>query len=232
MSPTTELWSPTTPRERGVKRDGRRDRHERQGSLVEYVRERFLDDIVRARVEPGSLIQLSLLAEQYGVSKTPVREALTLLRQEGLVEVVPYKGYYVRPIDVREFNDIFYMRELLEGAAAELASEHITEDQLRELERLRAPQVNAMTLEYDRYAHNYHSVIARASNNAKLLEFFELAYNDVRRLQYSGIGRPEPMLIAEEHEVITAALRRRDSSAAGHAMRIHIRNIRQRALEP
>jgi DNA-binding GntR family transcriptional regulator len=199
---------------------------------VEFVRERFLDDIVQCRFAPGSVIHLSTLADRYGISKTPVREALALLRQEGLVEVAPYKGYFVRPLDIREFNDIFAMRELLEVAAAELAAAHITDEQLRELEQLRAPGAPTMTLEYDRYAHHFHSLIAQASRNAKLAEFFELCYNDVRRLQYAGIGRPQPGIIAREHDELLDALRRRDAPAAAAAMRTHIRNIRRRALEP
>jgi DNA-binding GntR family transcriptional regulator len=222
---------PSTPGQ-VVKRDGRKDRHERQGSLVEFVRERFLDDIIQGRFAQGRVIHLAALADRYGISKTPVREALALLRQEGLVEVAPYKGYYVRPLDLREFNDIFAMRELLEVAAAELAATHITNEQLRELERLRAPDVSTMTLEYDRYAHRFHSLIAQASRNTKLAEFFELCYNNVRRLQYAGIGRPQPRIIAQEHDEILDALRRRDAPAAAAAMRTHIQNIRRRALEP
>ena len=71
------------------KRDGRKERGERSGTLVSYVRDRILDDIVQGRIASGDVIQLRTLADRYEVSKTPVREALSQLQREGLGRQLP-----------------------------------------------------------------------------------------------------------------------------------------------
>src|SRR5699024_2628685 len=99
--------SPTSPTER---LDGRKPRSTRSETLTEHVRQLILEDIIRARMRPGELVQLSGLADQYSVSRTPVREALSLLEREGVVRAIPYKGYLVQPIEPRDVHDIFFMR--------------------------------------------------------------------------------------------------------------------------
>jgi acetamidase/formamidase/DNA-binding GntR family transcriptional regulator len=195
------------------------------------VRERILDDIVQGRIASGEVIQLRTLADRYEVSKTPVREALSQLQREGLVESLPYKGYFVRPVDLSEFNEICRLRSLLEGEAAELAAGNIDEVTLAQLAAIEPPaDVVGMNLEYDRYAHEFHRIIARASGSRHLLELFEKLYTDVRRLQYSGLGQPSAQQSSQEHEEIVNALRNRDAVAAREAMIRHVENIRARAL--
>jgi DNA-binding GntR family transcriptional regulator len=214
-----------------MKRDGRKDRALRNGTLVADVHVRILDEIVRGGLAPGSMIHLAELAARYEVSKTPVREALGQLQRDGVVEALPYKGYLVRPVDVTEFNDIYLMRELLEGKAAQLAARHIDDAELAELESLRAPLgTSGMSLEYDEYAHRFHSLIARASRSRRLAEMIELTYTDVRRLQYSGIGRPVAEASNLEHEALVSALRERDPEGAEQAMVAHVRGLKARAL--
>jgi len=215
-----------------MKRDGRKDRALRNGPLVAEVHEHILDDIVRGVLAPGSMIHLAELAQRYEVSKTPVREALGQLQHDGIVESLPYKGYLVRTVDVTEFNDIYLMRELLEGRAAELAARNIDDAELTELERLRAPLgTSGMSLDYDEYAHRFHGIIARASRSRRLAEMIEVTYTDVRRLQYSGIGRPVAEESNREHDAIVRALRERDPERAARAMVEHIRGLRARALQ-
>jgi DNA-binding GntR family transcriptional regulator len=215
-----------------TKRDGRKRSHlQAQPSLAEEARDYILEDIIQCRLRPGEMIQLSPLADKYGMSKTPIREALTLLQREGLIESIPYKGYLVRPIDLDEVHEIYFMRQLLEGAAAELAAQRITEEEIEQLTNLRAPQTMVMTLEYDNYCRTFHLIIAKASRLSRLAETVMRTYNDMRRLQYAGIGRPRPEAITAEHEEILAALETRDPKRARKAMVEHISNIRQRALE-
>jgi DNA-binding GntR family transcriptional regulator len=200
------------------------------GALAEDAKERVLEDIIQCRLRPGEMLQLSELARKYGMSKTPVREALTLLQQAGLVEAIPYKGYLVKPIDKDDVDDVFLMRELLEGAAAERAARRITEEDLERLDALQAPETMVMTLEYDRYAQTFHYIIAQATRSPRLAQQILSVYTDVRRLQYAGVGRPRPAVITYEHKEIVSALRARDPEAAGKAMVTHIQNIHQRAM--
>lgn len=213
------------------KRDGRKRSHsDPQPSLSEEARVYILEDIIQCRLRPGEMIQLSGLAEKYGMSKTPIREALTLLQLEGLIEAIPYKGYLIRPIDIDEIYEIYFMRQLLEGAAAELAAKNITEDELERLGSLKAPQTMVMTLEYDNYCRTFHRIVAEASRLTRLAEAVMRTYNDMRRLQYAGIGRPRPEVITIEHDEIVDALRTGNPEQARTAMVDHIRNIRERAL--
>ena len=215
-----------------MKRDGRKDRALRNGPLVAEVHDQILDDIVRGVLAPGSMIHLAELAQRYEVSKTPVREALGQLQRDGVVESLPYKGYLVRPVDITEFNDIYLLRQLLEGKAAELAALNMDEAELAELEALRAPSgTSGMSLDYDEYAHRFHGLIARASRSRRLAEMIETTYTDVRRLQYSGIGRPVAEASNREHDGIVSALRARDPERAARAMVEHIRGLRARALQ-
>jgi len=215
-----------------MKRDGRKDRALRNGPLVDEIHDQILDDIVRGVLASGSMVHLAELAQRYEVSKTPVREALGQLQRDGIVESLPYKGYLVRAVDLAEFNDIYLMRELLEGKAAELAARHMDAAELAELESLRAPDgTSGMSLDYDEYAHRFHGLIGRASRSRRLAEMIEITYTDVRRLQYSGLGHPVAEASNREHDAIVGALRDRDPERAARAMVEHIRGLRTRALQ-
>ena len=214
------------------KRDGRRRSHSGEApSLTQVARALILEDIVQCRLRPGEMVRLASLADKYEMSKTPVREALTMLLDDGLVEAIPYRGYLIRPIDISEVNEIYFMRRLLEGAACELAAKSITEAELEQLSRLSAPDTMVMTLEYDDYARTFHAMIAHASRVERLEDFILRTYNDMRRLQYAGIGRPRPGAITHEHEEILVALRAGDPDLSRRLMEEHVDNIRRRALE-
>jgi DNA-binding GntR family transcriptional regulator len=178
----------------------------REESLVERVRSAMLEDIIQVRIQPGPVIQLSSLAERYGVSRTPIREALSILERQGLVQPIAYKGYLVRPIEPGDLRDVFFIRRLLEGAGAELAAERITTEAIKELQALHPPPSKQMTLAYDEYSPRFHLTIAQGAGSRRLVEAFERVYNDVRRLQYAGIRTPRPDLIEREHLKILEAL--------------------------
>lgn len=93
-------------------------------------------DILRCRLRPGEVIVDSWLAEQYGMSRTPIREAMNLLRREGLVVVIPRRGTFVKSVDIGELQDTFRMRALLEPEAAVFASQRAEPVDLDALERL------------------------------------------------------------------------------------------------
>lgn len=211
--------------------DGRKTRSSRTETLVEQVRNLILEDIIRAKLKPGTMIQLTTLAEQYQVSRTPIREALTLLERQGLVSAIPYKGYLIKQIDPRDVRDIFFMRRLLEGAAVELAVPRLDAPTIARLRKLEPPQTDVMTLAYDTFAHDFHRTLVSAAGMPRLLEAFEHIYNDVRRLQYAGIGNPRPDLIRHEHDLILDAIEAGDTSQARELMEEHIDLVRTRALE-
>jgi len=213
-----------------AKPDGRRTRGERNVTLVEHVRGLLLEDIIRGHLKPGEMVQLSVLADSYNVSRTPVREALALLEHEGVVTAIAYKGYLVRPIEPRDVQDIFFMRRVLETAGIELATKRLSDESLDRLRSMRLPDGDTMTLEYDEVSQDFHRTIMEAAGNRRLLSTFDDLYNDVRRLQYAGIGTPRPDLIHEEHVEILKALEARDPQLAAERMTEHIDNVKSRAL--
>lgn len=214
-----------------VKEDGRKTRSSRDTTLVERVRTKILEDIIQGHMVPGSVIQLASLADQYGVSRTPVREALSILERQGLVQAIAYKGYLVRTIEPGDVNDVYFMRRLLEGAAIERATTRISDAALARLREEHPPLADRMTLAYDDYSHDFHRTIVEASGSPRLTAAFENVYNDVRRLQYAGIGSPRPDLIHQEHTGILDAIEARDPQRARKVMEEHIDHIRTRAFE-
>ncbi len=217
-----------------VRLDGRKTRGARDESLVSQVRLVILDDLIQGRIKPGTVIRVPDIAARCRVSRTPVREALTLLVHEGVVTSIPYKGYLVREISPAEVNDVFFMRRLIEPAAAEMAAQLMESDQLERLldeAGRHPPPSSAMTLEYDTVSHDFHRTIIAATRSTRLLTAFEGIYSDVRRLQSVTMGTPRPDLIHAEHLGILDALTRHDGAAARALMEEHIDAIRKRAFE-
>ncbi len=104
--------------------------------MADRAYEMLKRDILRCRFRPGSAIVDTYLAAEYGMSRTPIREAVNLLRREGLVVVIPRRGTLVKPIDFGELQDTYRMRELLEPEAAVLASRRASTEELEELAEL------------------------------------------------------------------------------------------------
>lgn len=97
---------------------------------------RLKRDIIEARLRPGTVLSDSDLAEQYEMSRTPVREAINLLRREGLVVVLPKRGTFVKPLDFGEIHDLYTLRALVEPEAAVLASQRAAAEDFVELDEL------------------------------------------------------------------------------------------------
>ena len=92
--------------------------------------------ILNGTITPGERIDQAEVARQFGVSLVPVREALARLQSSGLVHIVPHRGVFVEPISLTEMIDIYYMREVLEEQAAQLAAKNMTDATIGALESL------------------------------------------------------------------------------------------------
>ena len=103
-------------------------------SLRGRVFNRLREDILSGRYEEHEELREVAIGEEMGVSRTPVREAFRQLELEGLIRIVPNKGAYVTGITVKDVEDIYAIRSLLEGLCARWATEHITQEQMEELE--------------------------------------------------------------------------------------------------
>jgi len=192
-------------------------------------------DIVTGVFDMGERLNEGQLAVKYGVSKTPVREALGLLQQEGLVEVVPRVGYLTSRVTVQDVDDIFDLRKIVEGAAAEKAATGIAEEALLHLEELHSGYQAADRESYRQFlAENmdFHRTIAEASGNRQLAEVVVRLLEQMNRLIILRLdlsSNGEDMIL--EHSEIVAALRQRDPVLARDLMVRSISSTHQAALD-
>lgn len=188
-------------------------------SLARAAYEVIKRDIVRCRLVPGAEMTEGGLAERYGFGKTPVRDALGRLAQEGLVKVLPRRGYLVSPINVKDVQDMFALRLLLEPEAARLAAGRVDEAQIRRLDEICGacyepidPESAADFL----YANTeFHVTIARASGNDRLATVVEQLLCESERVFHVGLrlrNRSEEM--THEHRDLVNALVAGDGEAA------------------
>lgn len=207
--------------------DGRSTRLSRDVPLSETVRRRILASIRSGEFAEHQVLNTARLAEEYGVSRTPVREALVALEQANVLTVVPYRGYLVRPMSLTDAKDVYFMRELIETAAAARAATRLNERQLRELEQLaqKGPSEDMTSNAFDERSYELHRHIARAAASPRLLAALEILFSDSQRLNLVGAGLASWQQIAHDHDDIIAALRERDPEKAQIAMRDHLRAL-------
>src|SRR5215218_381467 len=105
-------------------------------ALYEEVAELLRQRIFRRELEPGSWIDEVKLAQEYGISRTPLREALKVLAAEGLVTMKVRRGAYVTEVSERDLADVYHLLALLESDAAAVVAQHATAPQVKELQKL------------------------------------------------------------------------------------------------
>ena len=182
--------------------------------------------ILDGRYRPGAPLSELRLAETYGMSRTPVREALSRLHQEGWVERIPSRGYFVARVTLRAIQDSFEVRRLLEGAAAAAAARVATPREIDELERLVAAEaeLNPGSLVATSSANRqFHQTIAAASHNQLAAELIAHCMATMDRVLALGVNAL-PLLRGtnDEHQAIVDAIRRRDADGARQAMEEHL----------
>jgi DNA-binding GntR family transcriptional regulator len=197
-----------------------------QGRVIEAMRER----IISGELDPGTNLSEIALAEAFGVSRTPVREALKQLQTEGLVEIRPRVGTFVTAPSRREINELFEMKGLLEGAAARLLAQR---GAVPELELLKQNLQNAdravATDSRDGYAalvHEFHDLIIQGADNAKLHGHYRILMNQLayQRLVKTSLAQPgRPVQSDSEHHHVVDLIEAKDGDAAERVMRDHVR---------
>jgi DNA-binding GntR family transcriptional regulator len=194
---------------------------------------RLRDQIVTLARAPGSPLPESILAQELGLGRTPVREALQWLACQGLVEIRPRLGAVVAPIQVTDLPQIFEVRQAIEGYSTALASERATPGQLEAMAGILA-RLADLAPEGDTRAHialdrAFHMAVARAAHNRFVLATVQRLYLLNLRLWYLALERVGPMHSSlEQHWVVLAGLNARDAAAAGAAMRKHIGDFQDR----
>jgi DNA-binding GntR family transcriptional regulator len=201
-----------------------------EGSRVREVYEQILLQIVRGEVRAGTELKSTQIAQQLGLSRTPVVQALQRLAADGLVSLEMNKRAVVRPGAENWLVELHELRELLEPAAAARAAERITNEDLAVLDRLAAesrphsrPDWQAAAQQFD---FALHLTIARHAGNFALGETIRKIWA-FKRISYLAIPEPEETIEKGhgEHLAIVEALRARDSETARAAMLYHLRSV-------
>lgn len=187
--------------------------------------------IIMGHLRPGLKLDVDELARKYGTSVTPVRDALQMLGQEGLVTIKSRAGYFVTYTTLKELRDLLDLREILEVAAVERAIDRITEAQLQQLEHVHAPYTGDDDESYDRYTdenRRFHYLLAKASGNDQLAETLGRLHDRLARFMVlRHAGRIQP----ESHARIVAALRSRDKERAIELTRQELKATRDAILD-
>ena len=194
-------------------------------SRAESVYARLLQDINTGQLRAGERVRELEIAELLGVSRTPVREALHRLESEGIIAKSDH-GLIVPLMDDSQIEALYFVREILEGAAAGLASRHASDAQIQVLEQLLADAAAVPDEDFEQHAElnkHFHAAIYRAANNRYMLKSLQSTQDAIQRLgtTFAWPGRPPKAL--REHRAIVRAIARRDPAAAEESARVHMR---------
>ncbi|QDR83286.1 GntR family transcriptional regulator [Sporomusa termitida] len=204
--------------------------------LREVVAETLREAIVNGTLKPGERLMEIQLAEELGVSRTPVREAIRKLELEGFVVMIPRRGTYVADLSIKDINEVFEIRTALDVLAAGLAVERITEDELEQLERLLV-EIGELIEEDDadkivESDSQFHDILYRASRNDRLVGIINNLREQFTRFRSISIQYPGRMQKSvEEHRRLVEAIASRDTDLAQQLAREHMENSEQTLLQ-
>lgn len=200
------------------------------------LRDRAYDQIKAAirlgQVQPGQPLVETRLSKQLGISRTPVREALQLLAQEGLVQVIPGRAVTVAAPSLHDVMDAIHVRFLIEPEVARLVAKHISDSLLQTLldaqEDLDAAASAGDRAAWSRADNVYHETISAACPNQLLADLALQMRNRVSYLSIDAQGNWERLVICTtEHRHVVEAIERHDSEEAALLMRQHIEAYRE-----
>lgn len=212
--------------------------------LVDRLAAAIQARILSGEIPSHSRLRQASLAAEFGVSRTPVREALRKLQSLGVVVLEPHRGAIVRGISPREVREAYLVRAELEGLAAELATAHVTDEELRrlheaqalfrhsiegEIEKRRSGEDAApwsAENDWERANNMFHEVIQQAAGNRQLRAAIENLHKSFpRHLSWLALSRSSHLLgeNVEQHNRIVQAIERRDPPSARAEMSAHVR---------
>ena len=204
--------------------------------LREIVYEELKREILVGEIAPGTRMMEIELADEMGVSRTPVREAIRKLEKEGLVTIEPRKGAYASDVSIKDMVDVLEVREDLEAMAAAMAAQKVNEDEKQALIEATLEYKEAVeserTEDIIRCDEKFHQLIVNCSGNKTLVQLFsqvqELALR-FRYLYYDDFSRYERMPM--EHREIEEAILSGDYEKARVAAGEHVKKLKQFVID-
>ncbi len=200
-------------------------------SRAEAIYEILYERIKHRTFQPGQHLVEQDLANELGVSKTPVREALRKLNELGLVVIEPYRGAYVAEFSINTLIEIMDIRAVLDGLAARKAVEHVSADQIRTLESLVTKMERVAEAKDPRkwidLNWRFHNLIAKASKNTELITLLSTIQEKMILSSALGIATNIATSVME-HQKILSALKSGDPDSAERFARWHVENTEKR----
>ena len=191
--------------------------------LISDIRKEVSSGILK----PGDQLEVTALAERFGVSRTPIREAIRTLVETGVLETRPRKGSFVRVLSAKQLLDLFQVAAELEGMACRLAALSLTKENVEAIERGLAKCTQAAEVqnnaEYAMANLDFHTAIHNASGNDWLIEQLrqlQINLNSYRTMPYEIRGRLNKS--TDEHKIICDAILSGDGEHACNLMRDHM----------
>ena len=201
-------------------------------NLKEAVYQRLKESIVRGEISPGSKLVETQISQKLGVSRTPLREAISRLGQEGLLEVIPRHGTFVRKQSVNEILESLEIREALEGLAARLAARHATPEIVQKMKScfsdFSPKNVEKSIKEYAQQNVRFHHLVIQASQNRRLIGLIRNLFDQMDMVRLHTIvlpGRARNSLA--EHREIIRLIEKKKGDLAEKLLRFHIRGLRK-----
>jgi DNA-binding GntR family transcriptional regulator len=196
-----------------------------QPLLREQVYDQLRADIISCRLAPGSEIREGELAMRFGISKSPVRDALMHLQREGLVLAMPRQGYRVASISLADVEDMFHLRAALERACMERIVRHASDEQLETLDRFRRFAPGDWSGGFVAYNRDFHRSLAALAGNARMRDYLGDLIDQMERavlVSVSNIKKGDPASVVREHCEIIDALQARQTKKAQRLAERHI----------
>jgi len=201
----------------------------------QIIYEYLLKSIIAGEMNEGQRIVESELAKMFGVSRSPIREALKMLEIDGLIELIPYRGVEVTRITVQDVRESLEIKGMVEGFASGIGA--------REFDGKVIEQLETMLEELEKYISlgklqrvletniKFHHKIVESTRNEKLLKYYETLTRSIRRFYTISLAMTTGWKFSlSEHHAILAAIRAKDTAASERAARQHAHNTLDRVL--
>lgn len=204
------------------------------GSRADFVYHSLRNAIWEGRFAQGERIREEDIAQNLGVSRTPVREALLRLQQRGLLVVRPGRGFAVAQLSNKQISDLYATREILEGSAARFAAQHATDSEIAMLYQLQKQlsREGHKLLALVTLNRRFHQHIYEATHNQYLMEMLEVLNDSMALLQNLTVQMPSRHGQSDvEHLRIVRAIEKRDPDAAEKSARHHIQQAHKYRIE-
>lgn len=199
-------------------------------NLRQKVYESIRDFVVSNRLPPGSKINEDALARDLGVSKTPVREALSKLAHDGIVEIIPNRGAFKVNLSKEDISEIMLIREATEGLCIRLAARNVTTKVIKKLKSIVDEfDENELDRDLSRYPEadlRFHKIIYDLSNSTRLIRLIENYFYLTHMLRLQYFRNPERVKLSlKGHRELIGALEKRDGELAEKILKKILRSV-------